>query len=115
MAKKKPVTQSLADSLSEIEAQTQAIVEYEFHERQAVQQINKRQEQINKLSKEIDEWSKALADTRSLLRAQREKLERDHAMLRNASWNLENQYCTKVVCGASADTPIGFRNSNPFE
>lgn len=109
MAKTKPVTQPLADKLSEIEAQTQAIVEYEFHERQALEQINKREQQIQKLAKELDKWNKALADTRSLLRAQREKLERDYDGLRTESFNLEGKYCKKCM-------PVTYgSNGNPFE
>lgn len=95
MAKKKPVTHRLADQLTEIEAQVQAIVGFEAHERKCVQEIDKREQQMQKLSRELGEWNRALADTRSLLRAQREKLERDNVALRVESHNLEGAYCSK--------------------
>lgn len=89
MAKKKttktePATQRMADALSEIEAVSQAIAEFEAAEAECVRQL----EEANRVAAE---WDRAVQDTRSLLNAQREKLAREYSRLHIEASTLERK------------------------
>lgn len=83
MAKKKaaPITQHVADVLSQIDATAEAVKSWEEHRILLLSQLERKRDDLRKLERELQELNNEIADTDSLIHAQKEKLFRDTARL----------------------------------
>lgn len=106
MAKKQtPITQNAANALTELEETVAAIQSYEAHEAECVRQL----EVANRVA---EEWSRELNDTQSLLRAQREKLDRECNRLHMETNTLERKH--GMLTSRFAESVVMRGERNPF-